>query len=94
MEIFVEFTGLARSIVGCKDIKLKIDDKAIFRDIVHLLGINYPGLKGILINDDGETFLSSNMFVINGDMTTPAMVMDEHPHHGDRLVLMSLITGG
>ena len=34
------------------------------------------------------------LFVINGDLATPAMVMDDHPRDGDHLILMSVITGG
>ena len=66
----------------------------MYQDIVRFLGEKYPGLIGILISGDGNTFLSSNMFVINGDMANPAMVMTEHPEEGDRLVLISVITGG
>jgi hypothetical protein len=94
IHVSIEFSGAARNIVGQKQISLELDEKSSFRDIISLLGKRYPGLIGILIDAGGKDFLSSNMFVINGDMTTPAMVIDESPHDGDHLVLMSLITGG
>jgi hypothetical protein len=94
IHVTIEFSGVARNIVGQKEIALELDEKTSFRDIIFLLGNRYPGLIGVLIDSDRKNFLSSNMFVINGDMTTPAMVVDESPHDGDHLVLMSLITGG
>jgi len=94
MKIMVELTGIARSIVGKKEIELEMDGVNTYQDIIRLLGKRYPKLIGILIDQNGETFLSSNMFIINGDMNTPAMAIHLQPHDGDRLVLMSLITGG
>lgn len=49
---------------------------------------------GLLIDQDRETFLSSNMFVINGDLAYPAMIMDNSPADGEHIALMSVITGG
>ena len=94
MEISVEFTGVARNIVRQKTIQLSLEETSTYQDIIRLLARRYPALVGILIDADGETFLSSNMFIINGNMTTPAMVIQEKPHDGDHLILMSLITGG
>lgn len=94
MQVTVEFAGAARAMVGQKTIAVELGETATYRDIVRYLAKTYPSLIGLLIDQDGETFLSSNMFVINGDLTTPAMVLSEHPHAGDHLILMSLITGG
>jgi len=94
MQIEIEFTGFARTVTNQRVIRLEIPEGTTYREIVKLLGQNYPALIGLLIDMDGETFLSSNMFIVNGDMVSPAMVMDESPKDGDRLVLMSLITGG
>lgn len=94
MQVTVEFTGAARVVTGQKTISVELTENATYRDIVRRLARAYPGLIDLLIDKDGETFLSSNMFVINGDLATPAMVLDEHPHAGDHLILMSLITGG
>ena len=94
MHVTVEFTGAARAQVGQKTIRVELAEQATYRDIVRHIARTYPGLIGLLIDEDGETFLSANMFVINGDLATPAMVLSEHPHPGDHLILMSLITGG
>ena len=65
-----------------------------YRDVLRTLAERYPEMVGILIAPDGENFLSSNMFVINGDLATTAMVLDETPADGEVIHLMSVITGG
>lgn len=92
--ITVEFTGAARAIVGKKTIEWTISPNSSYRDVVRQLGAHYPGLIGLLIDVDGETFLSGNMFVIDGNLETPAMVLDEIPADRSHLILMSLVTGG
>jgi molybdopterin converting factor small subunit len=94
MKVTVEFTGLARSIAGQKTTAVELAEPATYRDIIRQVGRTFPALLGLLIDSDGETFLSGNMFVINGDLSTPAMVMGESPHEGDHLIIMSLVTGG
>ncbi len=94
MDINVEFTGLARTIAGQKKITLPLPETATYRDVVRGLAQRYPAMVGLLIDEDGETFLSANMLIINGELETPAFVMNDHPSDGERLVLMSLVTGG
>jgi len=94
MHVVIEFTGAARDIIKRKEISLKLENRTTYQEIIRLLGIQYPELIGLLIDQDGQTFLSSNMFVINGDLSFPAMIMSECPKDGDRLVLLSLISGG
>ena len=92
--ITVEFTNLARLIAGEPEIDMAISPDDTYADIVERLGEMYPDLIGILIDPDGRTFLSSNMFIINHEMGDPVMVMDEHPRPGDRLTLVAVATGG
>ena len=94
MNLTVELTGAARAVTGVKIIPLELPEEAVYRDIIRILAARYPALIGLLIAPDGETFLSSNLFVINGDLAAPAMLMDEHPRSGEALILMSVITGG
>lgn len=94
MKIYVEFSGLAKEITKKQEIDLTLSEKATYHDIVRTLGKQFPGLIGILIAEDGETFLSSNMFVIDGDLANPAMILESSPKDGERLHLMSVITGG
>ena len=94
MKITIEFTGISKAIANTGEIELEMPEQSTYRDLVKQLAIHYPGLVGILIDHDWETFLSSNMFVINGDLAYPAMIMDNSPSDGERVSLMSVITGG
>lgn len=92
--ITVEFTNLARVVAGVPQVDLEISLGQTYADIVQRLGEMYPDLVGVLIDCDGRTFLSSNMFIINNEMSDPVMVYEEHPHPGDRLTLVAVATGG
>lgn len=94
IEIVVEFTGLAKAIAGSQAVTLSFPEGTTYRDIVRTLGESHPELIGILIAEDGETFLSSNMFVIDGNLANPVMIMDQKPKNGEHIHLMSVITGG
>jgi hypothetical protein len=58
------------------------------------LAADYPDLVNILIDSDRRKFLSSNLFIINDEMTSPVFEMEKHPNDGDRLTLVSVMTGG
>jgi hypothetical protein len=94
IHVTVEFTGLAKTIAGIPEITLELPEGTPYRDLVRKLGELFPGLIGILIAEDGETFLSSNMFVIDGNLANPVMIMDLIPKDGEHIHLMSVITGG
>lgn len=94
LTLTVEFTGLSRAIAGTSHATLTLPKGTTYREVVQHIGIRYPQLVGVLIAEDGETFLSSNMFVIDGDYANPAMVMDDPIKDGEHLHLVSVITGG
>lgn len=94
LTVTVEYTGLSRAITGTPQSKLSLPEGTTYREVVQRLGELHPQLVGILIAEDGETFLSSNMFVIDGDYANPAMVMDDPVKDGEHLHLVSVITGG
>ena len=94
MNLTIEFAGLPRSLVGRKTIQLDLPASATYRNLIRRLADDYPQLIDLVIDRDQENFLSSNMFVINGDLATPAMLLDETPPDGAHLILMSVITGG
>jgi hypothetical protein len=94
LNLTIEFHGLPLVVVGQKVISLTLPGSCTYRDIIRRLATDYPALVDLIIDRDRETFLSSNMFVINGDLATPAMRMDEVPPDGVHLILMSVITGG
>ena len=94
MKITIEFTGISKAIANTGEVELVMPEQSSYRDLLKKLADTYPGLVGILIDHDRENFLSSNMFVINGDLASPAMIMEDSPADGERISLMSVITGG
>jgi hypothetical protein len=94
MLVTVEFTGLARSVVGRKTTTLNLEEDCTYQEIIRELWHSHPELIGLLIDRDGDTFLSGNMFIIDGNLETPAFVMDEKPRDQEHLIIMSLVTGG
>lgn len=94
MNILVEFTGISRVVTGIKQVPLNLQDGTAFRDIVQLLGTQYPQLIGEVIDPDGYTLQASNMININGRRMIQPAHMDESPRDGDRLIFMSILAGG
>ncbi|MBN2256269.1 MAG: MoaD/ThiS family protein [Anaerolineaceae bacterium] len=94
MKVFVELNGMPREIAGCDVIEVVVPTGSTYSGVVAGLAALKPELIGILIDQDGRTFLSSNMFVRDGDMTQPAMLMNEEPRDGEHLTIISPITGG
>jgi molybdopterin converting factor small subunit len=94
LQVIVEFTNLAKTIAGQDMARIEMQPGATFADLVEELGKIYPDLVGVLIDTDGKTFLSSNMFIVNNEMSLPIMVMDQLVRDGDRLTLVSVPTGG
>ena len=94
LTVIVEYTGLSRAITGTAQTQLTLPEGTTYREVIRRVGELFPQLVGVLIAEDGETFLSSNMFVIDGDYANPAMVMNDVVNDGEHLHLMSVITGG
>ncbi len=90
----IELTGIARDIAGQKEIQMELALQETYHDVVSRLAELYPNLVNILIAPDKKNFLSSNLFIINDEMTEPVFVMDQNPRDGDRLTMLSVMTGG
>jgi len=94
MQVLVEFMGIARVVSGVKQTTLDLEEGTTFRQIVRLLGQQYPQLLGEVIHADGETLQASNMINLNGRRMIQPAHMDDVPSDGDRLILMSILAGG
>ena len=94
MRIHVEFLGLSRFAAGTKEITLGLEEGTTFRDIVRMLGTRYPEMIGNVIQPDGETLQTPNIFNLNAKRMIQAGQMDDGPGDGDRIILMSISAGG
>ena len=94
MKVRIEFAGIAKDLAERDDLTLSLPEGTRYREIVKELARLYPAMVNILIAPSGEEFLSSVMFVVDGDLANPVMLIDESPHDGECIHLMSVITGG
>ena len=94
VNLIIELTGIAKDIAGKAEIEMTLSSHETYHDVVEKLAEWYPNLVNILIAPDKKNFLSSNLFVINDEMNDPVFFMDQHPRDGDRLTLLSVMTGG
>jgi hypothetical protein len=94
LKITIDFTGITKSITQSEKVDFDLSKGSTYRDVIRLLAEKYPAMVGLIIDPDRENFLSSNMFVINGNLEFPAMILDHEPADGEQISLMSVITGG
>lgn len=94
MELTVEFIGLARILTHGTQHTLKLSEGLTYRQILKMLGEQYPELVGHVIAPDLEAMQSSNMLCLNGRHMIQPSQMDHSPKPGDRLILMSILAGG
>ena len=94
MRIHVELLGLSRLAAGAKEVALDLEEDTTFRDIVRMLGARYPKMIGNVIQPDGETLQTPNIFNLNAKRMIQASQMDGSPSDGDRIILMSISAGG
>ena len=94
MRVRVELLGLSRLAAGAKEITLGLEEGTTFRDIVRMLGTRYPEMIGNVIQPDGETLQTPNIFNLNAKRMIQTGQMDDSPSDGDRIILMSISAGG
>ena len=93
-QVQVEFTGISRMLTGQSEMTLKIRQGTTFSEIVKLLGKKFPTLVGQIIDKDGNVFIATNLFSLNGQQIIQESEMNGSPKEGDRLILISLLAGG
>jgi molybdopterin converting factor small subunit len=92
--IIIKLTGAAASVAATKTAELVMDDSASYAGVIETLSRAYPALVGLIIDRDGKTMLSSNMFLVNGQDFVMVGMWNQIPKDGDVLLLVSPVTGG
>ncbi len=92
--ISIKLTGAPAALAKTKNVTLSLDDTASYADVIRMLGQQLPALIGLIIDQDGLTMLSSNMFLVNGQNFIMHGMWAQQPGDGDTLTLISPITGG
>jgi sulfur carrier protein ThiS len=94
LEVWLEFTGIAKTITKNQRVSLSVQNGTTITDLVKILAQDYPGLCGLVINPEGTGLLNSNVFFINGETLVLPDRMDQNLCDGDHLTLLSVIVGG
>lgn len=94
MQIKVEFSSISRFLTGRKEITLDLRKGANIGDVVSALGKAHPKLLGEIIEKDGKSLIPSNIFSVNGQKIIHESDVLYQPDEGDRLILLSLLSGG
>jgi molybdopterin converting factor small subunit len=94
MQIKVEFSSISRVLTGKKEMTLDLNKGANIGDVVSELGRVYPQLLGEIIEKDGKSLIPTNIFSVNGEKIIHESDLQYQPDEGDRLILLSLLSGG
>jgi molybdopterin converting factor small subunit len=94
MDVQIIFTGLAREIVGSKQIQVTLEEGATYSDIVEKISSEYPGLVNIIIEPNGRCLLNANFFSRGEEDVIFPSQMDDVVRPGEKLLLISIIVGG
>ncbi len=92
--ITVKLTGAPAALAQTKKVSLVMDDRGSYSDVIRQLGMQFPVFIGLIIDQDGLTMLSSNMFLVNGQDFIMHGMWTQLPDDGDVLTLVSPVTGG
>ena len=94
MEVTIEFVGVARVLTKASKTVLILREGSTYRDILKVLGKEYPVLVDQMIDLKNHAFIGSNMFSKNGKKMVRPNEMGESPGDGEHLILMSVLAGG
>jgi len=73
---------------------LDLQKGANIGDVVNALGKTCPQLLGEIIEKDGKSLIPTNIFSVNGEKIIHESDLQYQPDEGDRLILLSLLSGG
>ena len=94
MQIKIEFSSISRVLTGRKELTLDLQKGANVGDVVSALGKVCPQLLGEIISKDGKSMIPTNIFSVNGQKIIHESDVQYQPDDGDRLILLSLLSGG
>ena len=92
--MFVEFSAISRVLTGQSEFSLILKKGASIADVVAALGMKFPQLLGQIIEKDGKALIPTNVFSVNGQKIIHESDTAFKPNDGDKLILLSLLSGG
>ncbi|HUV14973.1 MAG TPA: MoaD/ThiS family protein [Pelolinea sp.] len=93
-QVKIEFSSISRVLTGQTELTLDLKAGASIQDVIQTLGVKFPQLLGQIIEKDGKTLIPTNIFSVNGEKIIHESNLKYQPDDGDRLILLSLLSGG
>ena len=90
----MEFSAISRVLTGQSEFSLNLKKGASIVDVVAALGKKFPQLLGQIIEKDGKALIPTNVFSVNGQRIIHESDTAFQPNDGDKLILLSLLSGG
>jgi molybdopterin converting factor small subunit len=94
IQVFVEFSAISRVLTGKSEFSLTLKNGASISDVVSEIGKKFPILLGKIIEKDGKALIPTNVFSVNGQKIIHETDTAYQPDNGDKLILLSLLSGG
>ena len=94
IQVLVEFSAISRVLTGQSEFPLNLKKGANIADLIATLGKKFPQLLGQIIEKDGKALIPTNVFSVNGQKIIHETDTTFQPEDGDKLILLSLLSGG
>lgn len=94
IQVFIEFSAVSRVLTGQSEFSLNLKKGASIADLIEALGKKFPELLGQIIEKDGKGLIPTNVFSVNGQKIIHENDTEFRPNDGDKLILLSLLSGG
>lgn len=95
MRVKVQYLGLIRSKLGKREEEVDVKEGAFLSDLLNKLTKTYGESLKILFDEDEENVLDPSFIVtVNGVLAGQLRGMKTRLKRGDRISLMTLISGG
>ena len=88
----IEMYGFPREVTTLRMVELHLEDGAAMADVIVELKKKIPGLDGYAFRPDENRLADLYKFNVNGRLYYDGM--DFRLHDGDRIALLTLVTGG
>lgn len=94
IQVLVEFSAVSRVLTGMSEFSFNLKRGASIADLIVILGREFPQLLGQIIEKNGKALIPTNLFSVNGQKIIHESDTAYQPEDGDRLILLSLLSGG
>jgi len=94
IQLQVEFTGISRLLTGRNELTLSIPAGGTLEQVITGLGDQFPELVGQIIDPNGKDLIPTNLFSLNGEKIMHENDKTYSPKQGDKLILLSILSGG